>query len=127
MSNSRLTSELNRYFELDPSLKDNLPFLKNYIALKHKEILKETLEEYTRSDDFIRIYPSKGCDIYNKYFISKRNSNVFIYKALFTEELLPLDQHDNSHMMSSTATEEKESGKKFPISHKISYRQACKG
>ena len=32
-----------------------------------REVLKETLIENTRKNNFIRIYPSKGCDMYDKY------------------------------------------------------------
>lgn len=80
--------------------------------MKNKEILKETISEYHRSDDFVRLYPSKGCNKYNKFFCNKRNSNVFIYKALFTEDILPLEPQDFPETVASTAME-KELGKIF--------------
>jgi hypothetical protein len=36
--------------------------------LKNKEILKETVQEYERRGNFVRIYPAPGCEIYEKYF-----------------------------------------------------------
>lgn len=41
---------------------------KKLSMLKHKEILRETLVEYSRRGNFIRIYPAKGSDCYDPYF-----------------------------------------------------------
>jgi hypothetical protein len=103
LTSSKLEAELKRYVDIDGSLKDNYAFLKSYIALKNKDILKLTIDENQRSNDFIRLYPSKGCNIYDKYFCSKRSSNVFIYKALFTESILPLEQQDYTEAVAPTA------------------------
>jgi len=35
---------------------------------KAREILKETLHENFRRSNFIRIFPTKNSDIYDKYF-----------------------------------------------------------
>ena len=35
---------------------------------KYKEIIREVLAENSRRGNFIRIYPSKGSDLYDKYF-----------------------------------------------------------
>mmetsp|Transcript_8125 Transcript_8125/g.7710 ORF Transcript_8125/g.7710 Transcript_8125/m.7710 type:complete len:92 (+) Transcript_8125:115-390(+) len=59
--------------------------------MKNKDIVKQTLEEVNRSGEFIRLYPSKNSDKYNKYFSSKRSQNIFIYKILYTEDVLPLE------------------------------------
>ena len=42
--------------------------LKRFSTLKHKDLLKESLMEYTRRGNFIRIYPAKGTDCYDPYF-----------------------------------------------------------
>ena len=39
--------------------------LKRGAQVRYREYLRETLLEYTRKGNFIRIYPSKNCDIYD--------------------------------------------------------------
>jgi hypothetical protein len=46
----------------------NRELLKRLSQLKNKEILKETLTEYSRRGNFIRIYPAKGTECYDVYF-----------------------------------------------------------
>jgi hypothetical protein len=50
-----------------------------------QEVYKETYEEYTRRGNFVRIFPSKGSDIYNKFFITQRALNKELYCLLFEE------------------------------------------
>ena len=35
---------------------------------KFKEVLRETVAEYNRKGNFVRIYPAYGSDIYDPYF-----------------------------------------------------------
>lgn len=35
---------------------------------KYKDILREALAENSRKGNFVRIYPSKGSEVYDKYF-----------------------------------------------------------
>ncbi|CAI2370039.1 unnamed protein product [Moneuplotes crassus] len=91
MPTSKLSSEVKKYLDIDGSLKDYQTFLKNYLKMKNKDIVKQTLEEVNRSGEFIRLYPSKNSDKYNKYFSAKRSQNIFIYKILYTEDVLPLE------------------------------------
>jgi len=58
--------------------------------LKFRDILYETVQEYSRKNEFIRIYPSKGSKMYDKYF-SKNTLSKLIYKTLFTSEILSYD------------------------------------
>jgi hypothetical protein len=46
----------------------NRELLKRLSQLKNKDILKETLTEYSRRGNFIRIYPAKGTECYDVYF-----------------------------------------------------------
>ena len=94
ITDSKLSSEINRYIESNDSLREYSSFLKSYISLKYKDVLIDTIEEYSRIEDFIRVYPSKGTNYYNKYFASKRTSNILIYKLLYTEDILPLKQQE---------------------------------
>lgn len=122
MPSTKLQSEVSRFWEIDPTLKQYPVFLKNFITLKYKDMLKETLEEYTRSSEFVRIFPWKGCDIYNKYFESKRASNVFLYKALFTEEILPIKIQNFSEVFKSLQRAERISNQGSKTPGKVNIR-----
>ena len=91
---SKLNSEINRYIDYNNSLREYSSFLKSYISLRCKDMLIDTLEEYSRIEDFIRIYPSKETNYYNKFFSGKRTSNILIYKLLYTEDLISLKQQE---------------------------------
>lgn len=94
VSDPRLNSEISRYIESNSSLREYATFVKSYISLRCKDILVDTLEEYSRIEDFIRIYPSKETNYYNKYFAGKRTGNSLIYKLLYTEDLIALRQQE---------------------------------
>lgn len=56
--------------------------------LKYRDIVHETVSEYQRKAEFVRIYPAKNSKIYDKYF-TRNHLNKLIYKTLFTQDLLP--------------------------------------
>jgi len=56
---------------------------------KLREIIKETLVENFRKSNFIRIYPTRTSDIYDKYFTNTKPINNVVYKCLFTDEIIP--------------------------------------
>ena len=56
--------------------------------LKFRDILAETVNEYNRRGEFVRIFPSKNSKIYDKFFM-KSCLNKIIHKALFTSEVIP--------------------------------------
>jgi len=58
--------------------------------MKFKDILYETLEENSWRGNYVRIYPAKGSEIYDKYFTGPRPYNKFLYKCLYTDEIIPL-------------------------------------
>jgi len=68
-------------------VKDHRHVFKKLSCIKHKEVLRETLHEYSRKGSFIRIYPAKGTECYDPYFQQPRPLNRFLYKMLFTDEL----------------------------------------
>lgn len=47
------------------SVKDQL---RKLARLKNLDIIKEITSEYERKGNFVRIYPSRGGEIYEKYF-----------------------------------------------------------
>jgi tubulin polyglutamylase TTLL5 len=46
-------------------------------------ICKEILEEHERRGHFLRLYPAKGTDFYDKYFVTRHVVNSEVYSALF--------------------------------------------
>ena len=51
-----------------------------------RKVLRETIVEDRRRDNFIRIYPSEGCQIYDRYFRCPRSSNKALYNILYRAE-----------------------------------------
>ncbi|OMJ67162.1 hypothetical protein SteCoe_35753 [Stentor coeruleus] len=60
-------------------------FIKESNQGKSEEIIKEALEEYERRGNFLRIYPSKGCDHYERFFSGIRPNNKILFKFLYND------------------------------------------
>jgi hypothetical protein len=56
--------------------------------LKHREIVAETVEEYCKRGNFVRIYPSKQSNMYDKFFAAPRPLNKLLHKVLFSDKIL---------------------------------------
>ena len=85
----QVNHELIRYMEGDPVMTNHQNLIKKLVPLKYKEMLRESIAEYGRKGNFIRIYPSKGSNTYDKYFRGYRPYNHFLYKCLFSEDVIP--------------------------------------
>ena len=57
--------------------------------LKNRDILLETVLEYERRGDFVRIFPAWGSDFYDQFFSYQRPIQKFIYNFLFEDEIIP--------------------------------------
>ena len=64
--------------------------------VKYKDIIQETMSEYSRKGSFVRIYPSKNSYIYDQYFAGPRPMNKLLYKVLYSDKLLPLGRGLNA-------------------------------
>jgi len=51
---------------------------------KAKDCTRDAIEEYLRRGHFLRIYPSKGAEHYDAYFLLPRPSNLYLRKYLFS-------------------------------------------
>ena len=63
--------------------------------MKFRDILYDTVMEYNRCNEFVRIFPCKGSKPYEKYFsgvFGTRMLNRLVHKALFTSEVLVYDK-----------------------------------
>ena len=56
---------------------------------KLRELLRDTLIENCRKNNFIRIYPSKSCEFYDQYFAQQKPLHKMVNKCLFTDEVMP--------------------------------------
>jgi hypothetical protein len=75
-----IENDLVRYLQYDTTLAPFKNMIKSIIPLKFKDVLKDALEENSKRGNFLRIYPSKGTDVYDKFFKGVRPHNVFLYK-----------------------------------------------
>jgi hypothetical protein len=56
--------------------------------LRFRDIIAETVSEYSRRGEFVRIFPAKNSKIYDRYFC-KNSLNKVLYKALFSSDIIP--------------------------------------
>ncbi len=75
---------------IDPEYASIIEPMKRASNLKYREYIRETLAEYQRRGNFVRIYPAKGSDMYDNLFLGPRPFNKAVYKALFTDEILKI-------------------------------------
>lgn len=65
--------------------------LKRAAMLKFRDIMYETVTEFNRRGEFVRIIPARGSKIYEKFFsgaFGTRMLNRIVHKALYTSEVL---------------------------------------
>ena len=66
--------------------------------MKYRDTVLETVQEYNRCGQFVRIFPCKHSKPYEKYFsgvYGTRMLNRLIHKILFTNEVLPYEKHSS--------------------------------
>ena len=42
--------------------------MRKAVALRHRDLVRETCQEYQKRGNFIRIYPAKGSETYDQFF-----------------------------------------------------------
>lgn len=84
--------------------------------VKYRDIIQETMSEYTRKGSFVRIYPSKNSYLYDQFFQGPRPLNKILYKVLYSDKVLNIgrgmsttsptkerdDNEDNEEMVEIT-------------------------
>ncbi len=63
--------------------------MKRAANCRYREYIRETLAEYQRRGNYIRIYPAKGSDMYDYLFGGPRPYNKAVYNVLFTDLIQP--------------------------------------
>jgi hypothetical protein len=56
---------------------------------KLRDITRDFLIENQRKGNFIRIYPSKTCTVYDQYLLNTKPLNRLLYRCVFTDEIVP--------------------------------------
>ena len=69
--------------------------LKKGAAVKAKDIVLETLHEYHRRGNFIKIFPSKRSDCYDIFFSGPRPYNKMLYRILFSDAVMRTMKFEN--------------------------------
>lgn len=68
IKSNQLPKDLDRIIkEMDES-NENKDILRDVAKLKYKDVIKETIFEYERKGNFVRIFPAPGSDQYLQYF-----------------------------------------------------------
>lgn len=62
--------------------------MKKAANLKYKEYIRETISENCRRGYYLRIYPGRGCEMYDPFFQHPRPYNKVIQKVLYTDEVI---------------------------------------
>ncbi len=97
-------------------------------AIKHKLFIKETLEEFSRMGEFVRIYPARGTDNFDRYFSSNRFFNKLVYKAIYTNDVLKYATSSPSKQLKFRQEEEEQEVPDEPRdSEKPSMHESTKG
>jgi hypothetical protein len=81
-------SQIESYTLKEQEVKDNRDLLVRLASVKNKDILRDTLNEHQRRGNFVRVYPAKGTDCYDHYFAQARPLNRYLYKMLYSDELI---------------------------------------
>ena len=69
--------------------------LRKASLLRYRDILHETVVEYNRCGEFVRVFPCKHSKPYEKYFsgvFGTRMLNRIVHKTLFSNELFPYER-----------------------------------
>ena len=90
--NPTVVSVLESLCDTHPELYEHgelLEGLKSCSQLKFRDLIADTVAEYSRMKNFSRVYPALNSKLYDKYFSGNRSLCKVLYKALFTPEIIP--------------------------------------
>lgn len=70
--------------------------MRKLCLIKYRDIIHETVTEFNRSGEFVRIFPCRGSKPYEKFFsgvFGTRMLNRIVHKILFTNEIVPYERN----------------------------------
>ena len=74
--------------------------------LRYRDLIAETIHEYSRMENFCRIYPSRNSKLYDKFMSGHKSLNKVLYKVFYTSEILAYERaagDKSAHPISSKA------------------------
>ena len=77
--------------------------MKACAQLKFRDIISETVSEFSRKGNFVRIFPARNSKLYDKYFGGQKPLNKIIYKVLFSNEVLSYTRGGEKSVIPSSA------------------------
>ena len=66
--------------------------LKSCTQLRFRDLIAETVHEYSRMENFCRIYPARNSKLYDKFMSGHKSLNKILYKVLYTSEILSYER-----------------------------------
>ena len=78
--------------------------LKSSCHLKFRDIISETVSEFNRKGNFVRIYPARNSKLYDKYFGASKALNKIVYKTLYSNTILPYLRSQAEQSANPTST-----------------------
>ena len=90
----------DEYLEICESLKSGM-------QLRFRDLLSETVNEFSRMQNFCRIFPARNSKLYDKFFSGQKPLNKIMYKVFYTSELLPYERSNvekSAHPVPSKAS-----------------------
>ena len=66
--------------------------MKTCATIRFRDIIAETVQEYSRMENFCRIFPARNSKLYDKYFAGHKPLNKILYKVLYTSEILAYEK-----------------------------------
>ena len=92
MNSPAASALIENIVEEYPELYENgdlLEPLKKCSNLKFRDLITDTVAEYSRMKNFCRIYPARNSKLYDKYFSGNKALAKIVYKVLHTAEIIP--------------------------------------
>lgn len=67
--------------------------LKLCSQMRFRELIAETVHEFSRMENFCRIFPARNSKLYDKFFSGHKPLNKIIYKVFYTNEILSYEKN----------------------------------
>jgi hypothetical protein len=101
----------NEFLQPFPSLvecPDIEDVIKQAALLKYRDIVHETIGEFSRRGNYVRIYPAKNSYKYDQYFQGSRPLNKMLYKVFFSQDKCLVPQAFNIMQITNQKDEEED-------------------
>ena len=60
--------------------------------LRFRDLIAETVQEFSRMENFCRIFPARNSKLYDKFFSGLKHLNKIMYKVFYTSEILTYER-----------------------------------